>query len=82
VVQIESITSGEGWFFDSPTPSSLAAASPVAFFALVSATDTEKPLLGASRIVIALSPLDLGDGLVGQEITDKMRSVIHRNELA
>jgi hypothetical protein len=81
-MQIEAISSAEGWFFDSPTPSSLAAASPVACFALVSVTDTEKPLLGASRVVVALSPLDLGDPLVGQEVTDKMRSVIHRDELA
>lgn len=73
--ELHSITSAQGWYFDSTR-------DPVLCFALVSTIDPARGSNDPCKMVIGLSPFDASNEyLIGSDVTADMQNLIHERDL-
>lgn len=81
ITDVHSISSAGGWFFTNLGAQAWTDLVPVACFALVSVVSENHLVLGPNKIVVPLAADTMATDLIGTNVSDDMRSIMHTNEL-
>lgn len=80
IINIETITSATGWYFDTNQPQAISDYEPVACFALVTTHDIDNPNLTPTKRIIGVS-IESSYEIVGSFLESNHTDLIHESEI-